>query len=194
MAIGKRLRFEIFKRDRFVCQYCGAKPPSVVLEVDHVEPKSLGGVDDEPNLITSCLDCNRGKGAVPLRDRVKEISFGLEIQQERLDQRIAYQKFLEEKAEKEGEWVEVILERWAVLTGQNPDSDEWSFYWELEPAVRKFVKLLAAEEIIEAAQIAFGRYPNATQSYQFKFFCGICWRKIRGSGVLVTSSVQTGKD
>lgn len=30
-GISKRLRFEVFKRDGFVCQYCGNHPPAVVL-------------------------------------------------------------------------------------------------------------------------------------------------------------------
>lgn len=61
MAISKRIRFEVFKRDGFVCQYCGNKPPDVVLEADHIDPHSRGGGDDMVNLITSCFDCNRGK-------------------------------------------------------------------------------------------------------------------------------------
>jgi 5-methylcytosine-specific restriction endonuclease McrA len=40
--------------------------PDVVLEVDHVVPRSRGGTDDPDNLITSCQDCNRGKAGVPL--------------------------------------------------------------------------------------------------------------------------------
>lgn len=57
----KTLRFKVFERDEFTCQYCGKKPPKVVLEVDHIYPKSKGGTDDILNLITACLDCNRGK-------------------------------------------------------------------------------------------------------------------------------------
>lgn len=64
MALSKRLRFEVFKRDNFTCQYCGAKPPDTVLEVDHVHPRSLGGRDLIENLKTACWNCNRGKGAV----------------------------------------------------------------------------------------------------------------------------------
>lgn len=55
-------RFDILKRDNFTCQYCGKKQPEVELEIDHIFPYSRGGSDDESNLITSCKDCNRGKG------------------------------------------------------------------------------------------------------------------------------------
>lgn len=57
----KGLRFDIFRRDAFTCRYCGAQPPAVVLEVDHVVPRVDGGTDDTLNLVTSCGDCNRGK-------------------------------------------------------------------------------------------------------------------------------------
>lgn len=61
MGLSKRTRFEIFKRDGFTCQYCGKIPPGIVLEVDHIHPRSKGGTDDSINLTTSCADCNRGK-------------------------------------------------------------------------------------------------------------------------------------
>lgn len=60
-STGKRLRFEIFKRDNFICQYCGKQPPDVVLVVDHINPISNGGDNDPMNLITSCEVCNQGK-------------------------------------------------------------------------------------------------------------------------------------
>jgi len=66
MAISVRTRFEVFKRDDFCCQYCGRRSPDVVLEVDHIVPICDGGADDPINLQTSCWDCNRGKGGVPL--------------------------------------------------------------------------------------------------------------------------------
>jgi len=36
MAISKRDRFEVFKRDKFTCQYCGKAAPDVVLHIDHI--------------------------------------------------------------------------------------------------------------------------------------------------------------
>lgn len=68
--MSKRLRFEIFKRDAFTCQYCGRRPPDVVLEVDHIHPVAAGGDNDEMNLISSCDDCNRGKAAKVLTERI----------------------------------------------------------------------------------------------------------------------------
>jgi hypothetical protein len=63
MSISKRVRFSIFQRDDFTCQYCGQRSPDVVLEVDHRHPRASGGTDDPSNLVTACCDCNRGKSA-----------------------------------------------------------------------------------------------------------------------------------
>lgn len=57
----QKTRFQIFKRDNFKCQYCGKTSDEVILEIDHVIPKSKGGTNDYDNLITSCRECNRGK-------------------------------------------------------------------------------------------------------------------------------------
>ena len=79
MAISKKLRFEVFKRDGFKCAYCGETPPEVVLEVDHIDPKSKGGSNDINNLITACFACNRGKRNISLNKIPRKISENLEI-------------------------------------------------------------------------------------------------------------------
>lgn len=61
--IGKKLRFEVFKRDSFTCQYCGAAAPKVELHVDHVVSVRDGGPTCRENLVTACARCNTGKGA-----------------------------------------------------------------------------------------------------------------------------------
>jgi hypothetical protein len=68
-AVSQKVRFEVFKRDSFCCQYCGQSAPDVILEVDHIKPVAGGGDNDITNLITSCRDCNNGKGARPLDDK-----------------------------------------------------------------------------------------------------------------------------
>jgi len=60
-SLPAALRYKILKRDRFTCQACGACGPDVQLEVDHKIPVSKGGTEDDSNLTTLCIDCNRGK-------------------------------------------------------------------------------------------------------------------------------------
>ena len=63
-----RLRFRVFQRNGFTCQYCGRKAPDVVLHVDHKFPHSKGGNYSLNNLITACGDCNIGKGDLLLEN------------------------------------------------------------------------------------------------------------------------------
>lgn len=65
MAVSKRLRFEILRRDNHACRYCGATAPGVALTVDHVKPVTLGGTDEPSNLVAACQACNGGKSSVP---------------------------------------------------------------------------------------------------------------------------------
>lgn len=44
--ITKKMRFDVFKRDTFTCQYCGRVAPDVVLEIDHIKPVAKGGTND----------------------------------------------------------------------------------------------------------------------------------------------------
>ncbi|MBK7892860.1 MAG: HNH endonuclease [Bdellovibrionales bacterium] len=67
-AISKKLRFEVFKRDAFTCQYCGMSAPDAILHVDHINPVAAGGQNEVLNLVTSCVSCNLGKGARTLSD------------------------------------------------------------------------------------------------------------------------------
>jgi hypothetical protein len=53
------LRLEIFERDGFTCQYCGAH--GVELQCDHIIPVSRGGSNDPENLTTACCPCNQSK-------------------------------------------------------------------------------------------------------------------------------------
>jgi 5-methylcytosine-specific restriction endonuclease McrA len=56
----KITRRAVFARDRWTCQYCGTERGN--LTVDHVIPRSKGGVTDWDNVVTCCAPCNRRKG------------------------------------------------------------------------------------------------------------------------------------
>ena len=57
-------RFNLFLRDEFRCQYCGAKGD---LTFDHVVPRARGGVTSWENVVAACSPCNLRKGARSLR-------------------------------------------------------------------------------------------------------------------------------
>lgn len=84
-AVSQKTRFEVFKRDKFTCQYCGAKAPDVLLHADHVVPVAEGGPSDILNLVTACSVCNGGKGKRPLHqsDELDKQRTQLEQLQER---------------------------------------------------------------------------------------------------------------
>jgi hypothetical protein len=63
VAVSKRLRFEILRRDNHACRYCGRSAPEVKLTVDHVIPEALGGATAPENLVAACADCNSGKSS-----------------------------------------------------------------------------------------------------------------------------------
>jgi 5-methylcytosine-specific restriction endonuclease McrA len=55
-------RFNIFARDNNTCQYCGKRLPRTELNLDHVVPRSRGGMSTWENIVCSCHACNRRKG------------------------------------------------------------------------------------------------------------------------------------
>ena len=57
-------RFNLFLRDGFCCQYCGARGD---LTFDHVIPRARGGVTSWENVVAACARCNLRKGSKSLR-------------------------------------------------------------------------------------------------------------------------------
>jgi 5-methylcytosine-specific restriction endonuclease McrA len=57
-------RFNLFLRDEFTCQYCGARDQ---LTFDHVVPRARGGRTTWDNVVASCGPCNLRKGARSLK-------------------------------------------------------------------------------------------------------------------------------
>lgn len=55
-------RYNIFMRDKNTCQYCGRVFPRRELNLDHVIPRSRGGLSTWENIVCSCHACNRKKG------------------------------------------------------------------------------------------------------------------------------------
>jgi 5-methylcytosine-specific restriction endonuclease McrA len=54
-------RRNVFKRDHVTCQYCGIRPGTEVLTIDHVVPRSQGGLTTWENCVLACVPCNAKK-------------------------------------------------------------------------------------------------------------------------------------
>ncbi len=55
-------RRNLYKRDGNTCQYCGVRPGTHELSIDHVLPRSRGGLSSWENCVLACVRCNRRKG------------------------------------------------------------------------------------------------------------------------------------
>jgi hypothetical protein len=62
MTALRLCRRHVYMRDEHTCQYCGRRPPVKELNLDHVLPRSQGGIATWENLVTSCKRCNFKKG------------------------------------------------------------------------------------------------------------------------------------
>lgn len=67
-------RRNIYHRDGSICQYCGKKFPTSELSLDHIIPRSRGGMDTWDNLVCACTSCNARKAdKTPAEARMKLI-------------------------------------------------------------------------------------------------------------------------
>lgn len=169
-AMSKKLRFEVFKRDGFKCMYCGAHPPSVLLHVDHIHPVAEGGKNSIDNLVTSCEPCNLGKGARLLSATPVALSEKAATVAEREEQIKGYQAVME------GKRLRLDTEAWLIVALITPGEDTAPRDW--MNTLRMFLDKIGFDQVQESMEIALakGFYQNTKT---FKYFCGICWNKLR---------------
>ncbi|MEM8885956.1 MAG: HNH endonuclease [Planctomycetota bacterium] len=54
-------RRNLYRRDRYTCQYCQKRPGTEELTIDHVLPRSRGGRSNWENCVLACVECNKRK-------------------------------------------------------------------------------------------------------------------------------------
>lgn len=153
VGVPNRIRFEVFKRDKFTCQYCGKSAPEVVLNCDHIEPVALGGTPEILNLITSCRECNSGKGALRLSDgaALEKQSAMLADLEERRQQIEMMVKWRDELRGLATDTVDAIADRIGDQTGFIRNENGKS-------KIRRWLKDASVAEILRAADEAFDTY------------------------------------
>lgn len=175
-ALGNAVRFSVFERDGFTCQYCGGQPPAVVLQVDHVVPVSKGGGDGLDNLVASCADCNIGK-FVRVLDEPAPTDYQSKTYEveKRAMQLAAYRQQLESLRYEMQESIDLVAK---ALFGEEavtfPDSRD-------RVSVARFIEMIGLGKVVAAADTSHLRFDSRFSHTQWKYFCSICWRKSRES-------------
>lgn len=176
--ISKKLRFEVFKRDFFTCQYCGRMAPDVVLEIDHINPVKNRGTNSILNLITSCFDCNRGKGSKELTDNQT-----IKIQQEQLKElgeRREQLKFMLQWREELNNLIEQQID---VAESEMNKYHETKLSEYGRSIVKNLINRFGLIELLESINIAFVKYDIAQDwkswNNAFDKIGGICYNRMK---------------
>lgn len=167
MAVSKRLRFEILRRDNHTCRYCGASAPDVPLRVDHVTPEALGGRTDPSNLVTACEPCNSGKSSVALDGAMVEDIKADALRLAEL-QRQAYAVLVEE------------------IGARTEYEDQWRAVWTFTPIPDAWRNTIGRwhdmgvplELVLDAARVACRKEKTFYGTDRFRYFCGIVWNQV----------------
>ena len=174
-AIPKSVRFEVFKRDKFTCQYCGASAPDVILQVDHIKPVSKGGTNDILNLVTSCRECNSGKSNRELSD-----DSAIKVQKQRLDDMQERREQLEMMLQWRDSLLNALEQEVDAIDALFSTQTKWGISADGRISIRKIVKKFGFNEAYEAAQIAIDRYYTGTEyswNNAYSKIGGICYNR-----------------
>lgn len=176
--IPKSVRFEVLKRDKFTCQYCGKQAPDVILHIDHIKPVAKEGTNDIINLITSCGICNLGKSDKLLSDdstlkKAKNQLDELQERREQLDMMMEWQRGLRTLSD---DTTNEICRYWEELAPGFSVNDNG------KAKIKQWVRKYSVAEITEAMDIASEQYLKfegervTGDSYEFAFgkIPGIC--------------------
>lgn len=175
MAVSKRTRYEVLRRDNHTCRYCGASAPDAKLTVDHVTPTALGGSDSPDNLVTACRDCNYGKASTspdaPLVADVaaKALEWGRAIERyhdARLTDRRKRDAYVRRFTKAWNNWY-VGFEK-----ARLPLPSDW------QPTIWQFYGLgLPIVEVEDAVTIACSNRMVDPERV-FRYMCGVLWNKV----------------
>lgn len=190
MAISRRLRFEILRRDGFACRYCGDKAPDVKLTVDHVIAVTLGGGDEPNNLVTACQPCNAGKSSIPVdAELVADVDASALLWAKAVE-RAAAQRIAERGAtyDKIYDW---SVGSWETFTNPTtgdlmPRPDGW------EDTIERFLSLsLTVDDLKHYTSVAMDS--SAGNANVWRYFCGCCWNEVSRRQELARTMLEDGE-
>lgn len=175
MAVSKRTRYEVLKRDNHTCRYCGATAPDAVLTVDHVTPVALGGSDDPSNLVAACKDCNAGKASTSPDAALVEDVRQIDLLYADAIRRVAATRAKEQK--KVVSYIKRFRKAWENWTY---GSGQWTFdlpaNW--QGSIARFYELgVPIEELEALTNVACGN-DKIKADATFRYFAGCVWKTV----------------
>lgn len=181
MAVSKRTRFEVLRRDDFTCRYCRSRDNE--LTIDHVVPVALGGSDAPDNLVAACRDCNAGKSSI-----APDAAFVADVAADALRWAraiaLAAAKAGAESSERrdfltylEGEWDGQV----GAPVAEDWETSAWGF----------FTRGLPMEEFDDALHVT--ARANVPRHARWKYFCGVCWNKLRAIEASARAAIDAGE-
>lgn len=172
MAVTKRTRFEVLRRDNYTCRYCRSVENE--LTVDHVTPVALGGSDDPDNLVAACKDCNSGKAssspdattvAQVAEDAVRWATAMQQVAKVRTGERRKVERY-----------IAAFDKNWSLWTTTYGETFDRPAGW--RASIERFYQAgLPIEDLNAAADRACGNR-KVNQWESFRYMCGICWNVI----------------
>lgn len=182
MTVSRRLRFEILRRDRHTCRYCGAAAPDVSLTVDHVIPVTLGGGDEPQNLVTACAACNAGKSSIaPDAELVDDVDATAMLFARALEHASTLRR-----ADRAAlnEFIDGFETLWAEY-GNLPRPNDWAV------SVERFYA--AGLDLATMRDFAYASVVSrAALSAVWRYFCGCCWRELTERQELARRLIEDG--
>lgn len=170
MAVSKRTRFEVLRRDNYTCRYCRSTDNE--LTVDHVMPVSLGGGDEPSNLVAACRDCNAGKSSSS-----PDASTVAQVEDDALRWAAAIERaaaMRREKRDAKRKPLDDFRDYWNATTVNADLPGDW------DSSVSRFLdRGLSPDDLREAVDITSQRVSPYSPYKYFRYFAGICWNMLR---------------
>lgn len=174
MAVSKRTRYEVLRRDNHACRYCGATAPDVMLQVDHVIPTTLGGSDDPDNLVAACRDCNSGKSSsAPDASLVDDVATTALRWSSAIT--AAGQRALDdlEEGRRWHDEFDAAWSRWTINGEPVPRPDGW------RSSVDQFRAAGLPEDLLlDSVRVAMEN-DRLTPDGRWSYLCGVAWKRTR---------------
>ena len=175
-SLTPKTRFEVFKRDRFKCFYCGRTPPAVVLHVDHVIAVANGGSNVQENLVSSCHECNIGKGARPLTAIPEALADQIARMQEAQAQLKAYGELMQEMQQQADEAAWEVLHTLGLEQLQRDDTVPADWH----NGVKVLLRHTPKQQLMEFAAWVNANLCRKRDRAKFLCFAKMAWNHIKG--------------